>query len=171
MRAVRLWPWSVRGAVLAWCVVTPTPGLAQESSSPVQPAVLQITAATLREAGPQRPGDLPHQQPPILQAGDEPRRPAALLPLYGSLIALQGMDFHSTRAALDSGSGHEANPAMRHVVNNSAAFLVLKVGATAGVIWASEKMWKKNRKGAVIFAAVVNAAMAAVVANNYGVRR
>lgn len=34
-------------------------------------------------------------------------------------------------------------------------------------IQASEKMWKRNRKAAVIFAGLVNAAMAAVVANNY----
>jgi hypothetical protein len=39
------------------------------------------------------------------------------------------------------------------------------------VIWASEKMWKKNRKAAVIFTALVNAGMAAVVANNYRVKR
>jgi hypothetical protein len=39
------------------------------------------------------------------------------------------------------------------------------------VIWASEKLWKKNRKAAVVFASVVNVAMAAVVANNYRVSR
>jgi hypothetical protein len=32
-------------------------------------------------------------------------------------------------------------------------------------------MWKKNRKAAVIFTALVNAGMAAVVANNYRVKR
>jgi hypothetical protein len=100
---------------------------------------------------------------------DEPQRPAALLPLYGSLVALQGLDFHSTRRAITSGSGRESNPAMREVVHDNLAFLTVKAGATATVIWASEKMWKKNRKGAVIFATVVNAAMAAIVANNYRV--
>ena len=65
----------------------------------------------------------------------------------------------------------EANPAMQPVVKNSAAFIAVKAGATAGVIWASEKMWKKNRKAAVVFATVVNVAMAAIVANNYRVSR
>jgi hypothetical protein len=82
-------------------------------------------------------------------------------------VTLQGLDIHSTRRAIDSGSGREVNPAMRGVVNNRAAFIAVKAGATAGVIWASEKMWKKNRTGAVIFAGIVNAAMAVIVANNY----
>jgi hypothetical protein len=60
---------------------------------------------------------------------------------------------------------------MRPIVKNSAAFVAVKAGATAGVIWASEKLWRKNRKAAVVFAGVVNAAMAAVVANNYRVNR
>jgi hypothetical protein len=60
---------------------------------------------------------------------------------------------------------------MRPVVGNSAAFIAVKASATAGVIWASEKMWKKNRKASVIFTALVNTAMAAIVANNYRVSR
>jgi len=102
---------------------------------------------------------------------DQPQRPGALLPLYGSLVALQGLDIHSTRGAVESGSGREANPAMRPFVSNSAAFIAVKAGATAGVIWASEKLWKKNRKGALILASAVNVAMAAIVANNYRVSR
>jgi hypothetical protein len=113
-------------------------------------------------------------RPPRIQllppAGVEgPERPAALMPLYVSLVALEGLDIHSTRRAIASGGGREANPAMAPVVGNSAAFLAVKAGATAGVIWASEKMWKRKRKASVIFAAVVNVAMAAIVANNYRV--
>jgi hypothetical protein len=110
---------------------------------------------------------------PVFSAPDvrKRRRPGALLPLYGSLIALQGLDIHSTRAALDSGKGREANPAMDGLVGSSAGFVAVKAGATLGVIWASEKMWKKNRKGTVIFAGLVNAVMAAVVAHNYRVSR
>ena len=63
------------------------------------------------------------------------------MPLYGALIALQGLDIHSTRGAIGSGEGREANPAMQPVVKNSAAFIAVKAGATAGVIWAYEKMW------------------------------
>ena len=92
------------------------------------------------------------------------------MPLYGSLIALQGLDVHSTHQALESGD-REANPAMRPLAKNSAALLAVKAGATASVIWVSEKMWKKNRKASIILTTAVNAALAAIVANNYRLNR
>jgi hypothetical protein len=161
----------VRAALVAAGLFVAVPAAAQETPPPTTEMRLEPvspTAASLR-------GDvqLPApQRPPIFTAPilDPPERPAALMPLYGSLVALQGLDIHSTRSALGSGAS-EANPAMRPVVRNSAAFVAVKAGATAGVIWASEKLWKKNRKAAVIFASVVNVAMAAVVANNYRVSR
>ena len=169
MRVVRL------VAVVVLCAAVTTPALAQESAwrAPlIASGAFQITAPGLRGAAGHAASDpVPAQRLFPAAPRLEPRRPDALVPLYGSLIALQGLDFHSTRRAIDSGSGREANPAMREVVNNGAAFLAVKAGATAGVIWASEKMWKKNRKGAVIFATVVNAAMAAIVASNYRVGR
>jgi hypothetical protein len=174
MRIVRLGPSFVRAAILAWCAAWASPVLAQAASEQlplITPSTLQVTAADLRDTAAQRPSETTRERPRIPPVAKERRRPSALLPLYGSLIALQGMDFHSTRRALDAGTGREANPAMRDVVNNSGAFLAVKAGATVGVIWASEKMWKKNRKAAVIFAAAVNAAMAAIVANNYRLGR
>lgn len=81
------------------------------------------------------------------------------------------LDIHSTRRALSTGGAREANPLMRPIVNDSAAFLATKAAATAGVIWASEKLWKKNRRAAVILISLVNTAMAVVVANNYRVNR
>lgn len=173
MRPVRLSPWFVRGAAIIWYLALPSAAIAQENAVPapapqITAIPLTLSAAGIRESLDQPQIDsTPTQSPFGSLPAEKPRRPGPLLPLYGSFVALQGMDFHSTRRALGSGSGREANPAMREVVNNSAAFLAVKAGATAGVIWASEKMWKKNRKGAVIFAAVVNAAMAAIVANNY----
>src|SRR5690606_19563568 len=98
-----------------------------------------IDAASLR-------GDLPRLgpvqvpiRPPVfpVRAIEEPRRPPALLPLYGSLITLQGLDIHSTRRAIGSGAASEANPAMRPIVKHSAAFVAVKAGSTAGVIWAA----------------------------------
>ena len=174
MRIVRWGSWCVPAAVLTWCLVLPAPAAAQEvarDTSLVTPGPFQITAAGLRAAAEQEVSDPARNRLPLRSTSEEASRPAALLPLYVSLAALQGMDFHSTRRALDTGSGREANPAMRGVVSHGAAFFALKAGATVGVVWASEKMWKKNRKGAVIFATVVNAAMAAIVANNYRVSR
>ena len=97
----------------------------------------------------------------------EQRRPGALVPLYGSLIALQGLDMHSTRRGMSSGKTREANPLMGSVVNNGAAFFAVKSAATAGAIWCAEKLWKKHPKRAIVFTALLNATMAAVVTHNY----
>jgi hypothetical protein len=158
----------LRCAIVAAGLCVATPALAQVSSGPpVAAADIPIVPAPLWLAGQAVP------PPHLFEAPSQPKpeRPAALLSLYGSLIALQGLDIHSTRRGLASGAGRELNPAVRPVVRNSAAFIAVKASATAGVIWASEKMWKKNRKAAVIFTALVNAGMAAVVANNYRVKR
>jgi len=174
MRIVRLPP-SVRASVVfAACVVGASPSAAQQPSSQPSQPIAVISEAT--EIAPiwfaaqmlPRDGSSPQTLFPVKRI-EEPTRPGALLPLYGSLVALQVLDIHSTRGAMESSEGREANPAMQGVVKNSAAFIAVKAGATAGVIWASEKMWKKNRKAAVIFASVVNIAMAAIVANNYRV--
>src|SRR5687767_13111370 len=117
------------------------------------------------------PADTPLPTPDSrLATGGPPRRPAALVPLYAGFATLQALDYTSTRRALSSGAGVEANPLMRSIVGNPAAFTAVKVAGTAGVILAGEKMWKKNRVAAVIFVAAVNGALAAIVARNYSIR-
>lgn len=162
MRVVRILS-SVTGTILiALSLASPLAAQDAEVHAPV------VGSLTLREALVHPAIDVRDTQLTAPNRSfDGGRRPSALMPLYASLVALQGLDFHSTRRALDTGQAREANPAMRPFVKHDAAFLALKGGATAGVIWASEKMWKRNRKAAVIFAGLVNAAMAAVVANNY----
>ena len=170
MRLIRLFPAIVKAAI-ASCVLTAIPVSAQEPQRPVPEAQVGAPGLVLPATGLGLGADqtVPNRQ--LLPVHDlKPRRPAALLPLYGSLIALQGLDVHSTLRALDAGAG-ESNPAMRPVVKNGTAFLAVTAGATASVIWVSEKLWKKNRKAALILTGVVNAAMAAVVANNYRVSR
>ncbi len=102
---------------------------------------------------------------PVARPG--PRR--ALVPLYVSFGALQAMDYHSTRRALVSGAGREANPLARAI--GSPGLIAAKAAATAVVIVAGEKIWKRNRVGAVVFVATLNVAMGAVVAHNYSVGR
>jgi len=92
------------------------------------------------------------------------------VPLYAGFATLQALDYASTTRALASGGAHEANPMMRSIVNSPPAFIAVKAAATAGVIVAGERMWKKNRVAAVIFVAAMNGAMTAVVARNYSVR-
>ncbi len=94
------------------------------------------------------------------------RRPDSLVPLYVSFGALQALDIHSTWRALDHGAV-EANPVLQGVVGNQAGLVALKAVGTAGVIFASEKMWKRNRTASIIFMVAANSAMAWVVQNNY----
>ncbi len=173
MRVVRF----IRSALVATaataCLLVAVPSAAQDPSSALTAvAVLARYAETPRLATlGDHAANLPHPHPVLPTRTADLPRPAALVPLYGSLVALQGLDIHSTRRALRSGGTREANPALRPLVKHGAVFIGVKAGATAGVIWASERMWKKNRKAAVVFAGLVNVAMAAVVANNYRVGR
>lgn len=108
-------------------------------------------------------------QPPALRA-PRPSRPGVMIPLYASFAALQAADFHSTTTALARGAGREANPALSGIAGNRAAFAALKATSTVGIIWAGEKLWKKNRAAAVVMMAVANGVMAAVVGHNYTVK-
>jgi hypothetical protein len=94
------------------------------------------------------------------------RRPKPLIPLYVSFASLQAMDVHSTSRALGRGAV-EANPLMKGVAGNTLTLTAVKMAGSAGVIYAAEKMWKKNRKAAVIFMLAANAGMAWVVQHNY----
>ena len=60
---------------------------------------------------------------------------------------------------------------MEPMVGHPAAFVALKAASTAGMIWVGEKIWRKNRVGAVAFMVATNSALALVVAHNYAVVR
>ena len=99
------------------------------------------------------------------QAGD---RAAAHLscPALSSFGALQALDVHSTLGALNRG-GVEANPLMKSVTGNPASLIAIKAAGTAGVLYTSERLWKKNPAAAIVFMVGANSAMAWVVQNNY----
>jgi hypothetical protein len=92
-------------------------------------------------------------------------RPAGLPLMYGTLGALQGLDIYSTRRALGGGA-REANPLMRPAAGSSGTMLAAKVLSTAGAIYFAERMWKKNRTGAVLLMAVINGATGAIAMRN-----
>lgn len=94
-----------------------------------------------------------------------PSRPAVLPVMYVGLGALQALDAYSTRRAVAAGA-RELNPAMRAAAGSSGAMLAAKALSTAGSIYFTERLWKKNRKGAIVLMAVVNGVTAAVAANN-----
>jgi hypothetical protein len=95
-----------------------------------------------------------------------PQRPAPLVGLYVSLAALQALDITSTRRAIHAGAA-EANPMMAPFASSTLALAILKAGATGATIVASERLWKKNRKAALLTMIVLNGAYSAVVARNY----
>lgn len=92
-----------------------------------------------------------------------PRRPVALSALYGTYGTLQALDIVSTRRAIAAGAT-ERNPLMNK--GNVGSMIAVKAAAGASTIYFAERMWKKNRVGAVIVMAALNGATAAIVAHN-----
>jgi hypothetical protein len=92
-------------------------------------------------------------------------RPAMLPALYASLGAMQAWDIYSTRAAVKAGA-REGNLAAKPFAGHAGAMLGLKAATTAGTIYFAERMWKKNKVGAIVMLAVVNGATAAVAMRN-----
>ena len=75
-------------------------------------------------------------------------RPAVLPALYVATAVTQALDAHSTMTALHAGA-QEANPFMRTATSSPGAFLAIKAGAAAGTVLLAEKMWPRNRAGAI----------------------
>ena len=146
-----------------FCLTSSAPAFAQ-ANAPDDGQSLFAAAAT---------GALAEQLPPPTLPAVRPagaRRPSALMPLYVSFGTLQVLDGHSTVRALRRGAV-EANPLMRGIVGNPAGLFAVKTAGTAGVIYAGEKLWKRNKAAAVIFMVATNSAMAWVVQHNYRIVR
>ena len=92
-------------------------------------------------------------------------RPAILPALYAALGAVQVWDVYSTRAALAAGA-REANATAAPFTKSSGPMLGLKAATTAGTIFFAERMWKKNKVGAIVMLIAVNGATAAVSMQN-----
>jgi hypothetical protein len=78
---------------------------------------------------------------------------------------LQFLDARSTTRAFDAGL-REANPVMRPIAGQPVMLTMVKVAATGVAVWATEELWKTNRKAAIAYIVGANAAMAVVVARN-----
>ena len=95
---------------------------------------------------------------------------AALVPLYGTLIGLQALDLDSTMRAVAKGAGREANPVMHPLVGRPAAMVAAKAGASAAIVFASERLRRKHHPAAAVMLMIgVNSAYAMIVAHNYAV--
>ena len=94
---------------------------------------------------------------------DAPKRPGTLTAMYGTYGALQVLDLVSTRRALAAGA-QERNPLMRG--GQMKTMIAVKAAAGASTIFFAERMWKKNKVGAIVVMAALNGASAAIVAHN-----
>jgi hypothetical protein len=130
-------------------------------------ALVLIVGLTAPSAAEERVGESAGSDPfkPVTATVPE-GRPAALLPLYASFVTLQVLDIHSTAYALSRGAV-EANPAMQGIVGTPVGFAAMKAAGTAGIVFAAEKLRKKNKAAAVGLMIASNSAMAWVVQHNY----
>jgi hypothetical protein len=92
-----------------------------------------------------------------------PKRPVTLTALYGTYASIQALDVVSTHRAIANGA-QERNPLMRG--GSVGTMIAVKAATGAATIFFAERMWKKNRVGAVIVMAALNGASAAIVARN-----
>jgi hypothetical protein len=87
----------------------------------------------------------------------------ALTALYGSYGALSTLDMASTIKARNAGA-REVNPMMDGGYGQASATKLILAAATVAAV---KMMEKKNKKAAFVTMIALNAATAAVVANNY----
>jgi hypothetical protein len=118
------------------------------------------------------PGVVPPAPPAATSGGgalrDTDRHGRLLASLYASFVTLQALDAHSTLVAIDRGA-RETNPMMAPLVDRPAAFVALKAGTAAGVLYMTERVRRHSPLGAVLMMAAFNSAYATVVARNYRV--
>jgi hypothetical protein len=152
---VRILATSLLGMVLS----APVGFAADETGAATFAPAAAVAASTLAERA-----DL--TVPVSLGQAASARRPFTLPALYVGSAVLQGYDAYSTLSVLKHG-GVEANPVVKGVTKNPAAFIGLKAGVTAMSIMAAERMWKNNnRMGAVLTMVATNGLMAYVAAHN-----
>jgi hypothetical protein len=119
---------------------------------------------------PERPVDLSRVMAPIPAADErwtsaEPRRPAILPWLYGTYATFQALDLWTTTRAVAAGA-REANPAVAPIAENAFGLTLMKAATTTATIYFVERMWRRNRVGAIVLTAAVNGVSAFVVIHN-----
>ena len=100
----------------------------------------------------------------------KPDRPNALTGLYISFASLQALDIASTMRARSSG-GRETNPIMREALGSPARLVGMKAGATAGIIFAGERLRAHHPRAAILMLTAINAVYGVIAIHNYSVAR
>lgn len=159
----------VMSAAALCAMLTAVPVAAQDSlfDAPSTPGATASATTTPLADAVANAAQLPR---PGVLAPPAQKRPAALMGLYASFVALQIGDAVTTFSALGNG-GVEANPLMKGATSNKGAMFAVKAGTSLGTIYLTEKLWKKNRAAAIASMVVMNGAYVAIVAHNAKIAR
>jgi hypothetical protein len=156
----------VAAGLLAWSVGISAPAAAQSDNAAERPIKVSVVSSAPSRVVPGGNDAAQNAQAPLTVAPPRQHRPAPLVPLYASYASLQALDIHSTIRALQRGAV-ETNPVMKGIVAHEVGLIAVKAASGVAVIYATEKMWKKNRTAAVVLMVAANSAMGWVVQHNY----
>ena len=158
-------PWlAVAGA--AAVVLVLTIGRVAEAGSGALLGLTPLVAASLQARG----QDIAARTIDVHANAKPATRPRILIPLYCVFAGLQIADANSTYSAVRRGIG-ESNPLMMGLAGSPAGLATAKLATTATTIAATELLWRRNRKAAVITTIALNVAYGAIVAHNYRATR
>lgn len=144
--------------------VTGQPALAQDASIDSQVTETGLAVAPTPVATSAIVAEAPAAVPrPELSAG---KRPGWFVAIHLFSVAVQGLDAHSTLRTLEY-RGPDVRPLDKGMTGNKAAFLALKAGMAATVVYATDKIAKRHRVGAVVTAAAINSVYLTMAAHNY----
>jgi len=156
----------IAAALIASISLSGVPALAADND--VERASATASAETVSTGGPMA-GDVDWSMKP-LHVGSGMKRPAVLAGLYASLAGLQVYDAASTARGLKQGA-REGNPLMQGAAHNAAMFWSIKAATTALPMMLADRMWKRNKAGAIVMMALANSVAATVAVNNAHVLR
>lgn len=148
-------------ALVAACAF-PNVAAAQPTQDARTPSIAASVAAPVQFADDQAPA-------PIREFRSDPRwTTPVLLSLQAATVVTQMLDVHSTLKAVNAGAV-EANPMMGGLVQNKAAFIGVKAGISAGVIYITQRVARDNKMAAIAASAAINSAFLMVARHNYRV--
>jgi hypothetical protein len=132
-------------------------------------AIIVVSSATVSAAADKEPllkadASIRLPEPPPVQLSNV-ERPVILPALYATLGGMQAWDIYTTTRALKVGA-HEANATAASFSSHAGSLVGLKAATTVGTIFFAERMWKKNKVGAIVMLVAVNSATAAVSMHN-----
>jgi hypothetical protein len=116
-----------------------------------------------------------HDYPKFMDAGDALARKTAppakrsplLFTLYASHLALELLDARSTQQAVANGRAREGNPLLEPFATNTAALTVTKLGMAAGIIFATDRLYRHHPLFAMVILGTINTGYIILLQRSY----